>query len=240
MTLQKSRLVVAGTGAMMAAFLGLAIFANGNWFGARTAVADSSPSSTPPGTSTPFAASSPSSTPLSTSSTRTTTTTRVLPSPTKPRTTPSGTLRGAKVWLEIPSIDVDHRVTARGLVGGKINPSARQLIWFTGSGRVQPGKVGTAVIAGHIIANGVPDVFYHLDRLHKGSVVRLRDADGRTLKLTVVQTLTVDKTALQTNQTIWGGNTTVRRVALVTCDDALGLRPDGHRVANFVAIAEPG
>jgi LPXTG-site transpeptidase (sortase) family protein len=148
-------------------------------------------------------------------------------------------LRGARVWLEIPSIDVDHRVTARGLVGGKINPSARQLIWFTGSGRVQPGKVGTAVIAGHIMANGVPDVFYHLDRLRKGSVVRLRDADGRTLALKVVQTLTVDKTALQTNQTVWGGNTTVRRVALVTCDDALGLRPDGHRVANFVAIAEP-
>lgn len=238
MTLRKSRLVVAGTGAVMAALLGLAIFANGTWSGARTPVAGGSPSSTPPGTSsTPFPSGSPSSTPAGTSST--TTTTRVPPSLTKPRPTPSGTLHGTKVWLEIPSIDEDHRVTPRGLVGGKINPSARQLIWFTGSGRVQPGKVGTAVIAGHIMANGVPDVFYHLDRLRKGSVVRLRDADGRTLTLKVVQTLTVDKTALQTNQTVWGGNTTVRRVALVTCDDALGLRPDGHRVANFVAIAEP-
>jgi LPXTG-site transpeptidase (sortase) family protein len=219
MTLQSPRLVVAGVSVMMAGLLGLDISANGNWSAGATPLAAGPAPAAPAGTPS--------------------TTTTLPPSPTQSSPTSSATFRGAKVWLEIPAIHVDQRVTPQGLMGGKINPSARQLIWFTGSGRVQPGKVGTAVIAGHIIAKGVPDVFYHLDRLHKGSVVRLRDADGRTLTMKVVQTLTVDKTALQTNQTVWGGNTTVPRIALVTCDDALGLRPDGHRVANFVAIAEP-
>lgn len=150
---------------------------------------------------------------------------------------PAG-LRGSQVFLEIPSIGVEERMRPEGLVGGKISPPAGDVIWFTGYGRVKPGQVGTSVIAGHIVANGRPDAFYNLDKLHRGSVVRLRDAAGTTITLNVVQTLTIDKRQLQTNQSVWGSNTTVRRIALVTCDDALGLRPDGHRVANFVAIAE--
>lgn len=169
----------------------------------------------------------------------------VSPTPGAPnRSTPTSapahvtTLRGSQVFLEIPSIRVSEPVRPEGLVGGKINPAAGDVAWFTGYGRVKPGQVGTAVVSGHIVANGRPDTFYDLDKLHRGAVVRIHDAAGTTISLTVVQTLTVDKHRLQTNQTVWGRNTTVQRIALVTCDDALGLRPDGHRVANFVVVAE--
>lgn len=49
----------------------------------------------------------------------------------------------------------------------------------------------------------------------------------------------VDKEELTTDQAVWGANNSVRRLAIVTCDDAYGFRDDGHRVANYVVIAEP-
>ena len=48
------------------------------------------------------------------------------------------------------------------------------------------------------------------------------------------------KQALTTDQAVWGANSSESRLAIITCDDALGFRGDGHRVANFVVIAEPG
>jgi LPXTG-site transpeptidase (sortase) family protein len=215
--------VVASIGLVIAGVLALALSVSGVW---RTSD-PSRPVGAPLGVSAggdPVPAKRTSSTqPAATSGTS-------KPSP--------ASLRGSQILLEIPSIGVEERMRPEGLVGGKISPPAGDVIWFTGYGRVKPGQVGTSVIAGHIVANGRPDAFYNLDKLHRGSVVRLRDAAGTTITLKVVQTLTIDKRQLQTSQSVWGGNTTVRRIALVTCDDALGLRPDGHRVANFVAIAE--
>ena len=37
---------------------------------------------------------------------------------------------------------------------------------------------------------------------------------------------------------VWGRNDDTRRIVLITCDDRLGFREDGHRTANFVAVAE--
>jgi sortase (surface protein transpeptidase) len=223
MKIQKRYQLVAGIGLVIAAVLALALSVGGVW-GRGNA---SQPVGAPLGVSAggdPAPAKSTSPTqPAATSGTS-------KPSP--------GSLRGSRLFLEIPSIGVEERMRPEGLVGGKISPPAGDVVWFTGNGRVKPGQVGTSVIAGHIAANGRPDAFYNLYKLHRGSVVRLRDAAGTTITLKVVQTLTIDKHGLQTNQSVWGSNTTVRRIALVTCDDALGLRPDGHRVANFVAIAE--
>lgn len=52
-----------------------------------------------------------------------------------------------------------------------------------------------------------------------------------TTKVATKQTVTRDKA-------VWGANRSVRRIALITCDDDDGYRADGHRVSNFVAIAE--
>ena len=218
MQFQKRPAVVAGLGLIMAGLLALGISVNGGW-GAAAPPPVAIPSGDPTGGALPSRSTAPSSTTTAASS-------------------PPLSLHGSQVWLEIPSLGIGKRLAPEGLVGGKINPPAGVAIWFTGYGRVKPGKLGTAVVAGHIVANGRPDIFYNLDKVRRGALVRVHDATGKVVTLKIVQTLTVDKTALQTNQTVWGGNSTVRRVALVTCDDALGLRPDGHRVANFVAIAE--
>lgn len=162
----------------------------------------------------------------------------------RPRRTGSASdlpARGDSVaWVEIRSVGIRSRLTPDGLSdNGTISPPAGQAIWFTGYGRVMPGLVGTSVIAGHIEADGRPDVFASLPSVKDGARVRVGFADGKVLSLTVVRTEVVDKNRLQTDPDVWGENHTSRRVALITCDDAYGFRSDGHRVANFVAIATP-
>lgn len=111
-------------------------------------------------------------------------------------------------------------------------------MWFSGHGRVAPGAVGTSVIAGHVAVGGRPDVFADLSDVRVGDRVELTGTDGATRTFRVVRAGVVDKNELTVDQTVWGGNSSVRRLAIVTCDDAFGFRGDGHRVANYVVIAE--
>lgn len=144
------------------------------------------------------------------------------------------------VWIALPSLGIRSRLHPDGLsANGTISPPAGHVIWFTGYGRVMPGRVGTSVVAGHVVADGKPDVFNRLPDLARGSTVRVGYADGAVLTMKVVRTAIVNKTQLQRDPDVWGNNGTTRRIALITCDDAMGFRSDGHRVANFVAIAEP-
>ncbi|WP_170070161.1 hypothetical protein [Knoellia remsis] len=46
------------------------------------------------------------------------------------------------------------------------------------------------------------------------------------------------KESVSQDSRVWGANSSVRRIALITCDDDGGYRADGHRVSNFVVIAE--
>lgn len=140
--------------------------------------------------------------------------------------------------LRIPGIGLDADLHAEGLRDGKINPPARTVMWFTGYDRVAPGAVGTSVIAGHVVANGRPDVFNRLSRVAVGDEVQVVGDEGvETFR--VVRAGVVDKDELTVDQTVWGANSSVRRLAIITCDDAYGFRSDGHRVANYVVIAEP-
>ena len=41
---------------------------------------------------------------------------------------------------------------------GTIDPYPGTLMWFEGLDPVQPGRVGTAVIAGHVATGDCPDV----------------------------------------------------------------------------------
>ncbi|MFC5040049.1 class F sortase [Ornithinimicrobium kibberense] len=112
------------------------------------------------------------------------------------------------------------------------------MIWYTGTGRVVPGQVGTAVVAAHMIYHDEPDVFYDLGEVEEGDVVQVGYADGDVREFVITDTTQVSKEGLQTNVDVWGDQDDVARIALITCDDSLGERYDGHRKANFVAIAE--
>ena len=140
--------------------------------------------------------------------------------------------------LRIPGIGLDADLHAEGLRDGRINPPAGTVMWFTGYDRVAPGEVGTAVIAGHVVASGRADVFNRLSEVAVGDEVQVVGDDGvETFR--VVRAGVVDKDELTVDQTVWGANSSVRRLAIITCDDAYGFRDDGHRVANYVVIAEP-
>lgn len=132
--------------------------------------------------------------------------------------------------LDIPSVGIDESVRAMGLNSqGQIYPPAHTTMWYTGSAR--PGENGIAVIAGHVMYDG-PDNFYHLVDVRDGAIVRLRCRSGERLSLRVERTKSVRKTALQTDQTVWGGSSTPV-VVLITCDPASRV-VNGHHLNNFV------
>ena len=145
----------------------------------------------------------------------------------------------APVLLSMPGIGIDHQLVPGGLSeSGAIDPDQGEVIWYDGGGRAVPGAQGIAVIAAHVDYYGEPDVFADLAEVEVGQELSITQQDGDVLELTVVETKTMGKDELRTSDLVWGQENERRLVALVTCDDALGVRPDGHRVANFVALAE--
>ncbi|KGN38329.1 hypothetical protein N803_10050 [Knoellia subterranea KCTC 19937] len=192
------------------------------------------PSPAIPTTATATATVSPSVTP-----TRSTTATRsASPSTTrtpKPsRTAPSR----APMSMSVPAIDVSGRLRRIAAVNGVVNPPSGTLAWVSGYNRVRPGEIGTAVVAGHVVHGKSPDVFYHLQNIDRGDRITVWDSDGKPVVYTVTKTRVANKTEVSRDSAVWGANSSVRRLALITCDDDEGFRADGHRVANFVAIAE--
>lgn len=163
------------------------------------------------------------------------------PRTTAPRATPSPrpTRVVSALTLRIPSIDLERPVTGRGLSSdGTIDPPSGTVMWFTGYERVRPGSTGTAVIAGHVATAQRRDAFADLADVHVGDTVEVLDTNGRRLRYTVTRAGAIDKQKVTTDQDVWGVNTTTSRLAIITCDDAFGYRKDGHRVANYVVIAE--
>ena len=146
----------------------------------------------------------------------------------------------APAWVSVPSAGVaEEPIDAQGLTAqGTVDPDQGEAIWYSGSGRVVPGQVGTAVIAAHMIYYDEPDVFYDLGEVQEGDVVTVGYRNGTTRDFVVTDTQQISKEGLQTAPQVWGDQDDVARIALITCDDSLGERTDGHRKANFVAIAE--
>jgi LPXTG-site transpeptidase (sortase) family protein len=154
------------------------------------------------------------------------------PSPTKKATSASGTR------IKIPAIGLDSAMSARGLsADGTIDPPPGTVMWFKGFERVRPGAVGTAVIAGHVASGDRRDVFANLADVDVGDKVQVL-TNGKALSYRVTRASAIDKQKVTTDQAVWGTNTSRSRIAIITCDDAFGFRGDGHRVANFVVIAE--
>jgi LPXTG-site transpeptidase (sortase) family protein len=159
-------------------------------------------------------------------------------SSTPPPPPPSPASTAAPSELEIPAIDVSVALHPEGLRGGVVNPEPGTVMWVDGYDRVAPGEVGTAVLAGHVADGDTRDIFADLAEVVVGDTFAIRDTDGATTSFDVIDVFTVDKDSLTTDPVVWGDNETQERVVLVTCDDVLGRRGDGHRVANLVVVGE--
>lgn len=205
-------------------------------------VAASATSSPPSGTSSPTPTSGPrsgSATPTPTSTPTPTASPSAATSPpraAKPSTKPA---RDAGPVLRIASVGIEKPMAGRGLSGdGTIDPPSGTVMWFTGFERVRPGAVGTSVIAAHVSSGNSPDAFADLSEVSVGDVVEIVEDGTTAARYRVTRASAIDKKKVTTDQAVWGPNSSTRRLAIITCDDAFGFRGDGHRKANFVVIAE--
>ncbi|WP_404382593.1 class F sortase [Knoellia locipacati] len=145
---------------------------------------------------------------------------------------------GSGVNLSVTTIGLDVPVQPGGVSSsGRVVPPAGRAMWVRGHGRVAPGDMGTAVVAGHVASLGDDDVFADLSSIRVGHTVVI--TSGSVSRSYVVKRASVvTKSALTRDADVWGPNDVGRRVVLITCDDDLGFRSDGHRVANFVVVAD--
>jgi len=89
---------------------------------------------------------------------------------------------GLPVRLRIPKLAIDAPIVYMGLTktGNMAVPSAVTDVGWYKNGAL-PGNKGSAVLAGHINGlKGQPGVFAHLDKLHKGDILQITDANGTT------------------------------------------------------------
>jgi Sortase domain len=120
------------------------------------------------------------------------------------------------VQLTIGRIGVSTRLVALGLDAGgalQVPDDFGRAGWFTGG--PLPGEQGPAVIAGHVDSRSGPAVFYRLRELGAGDVVRVRRADGVTLRFTVDGVHQFPKDAFP-RQAVFG-TVAQQALRLVTC-----------------------
>ena len=92
--------------------------------------------------------------------------------------------------------------------------------YFTGG--PEPGQLGPAVIAGHVDSRSGPSVFFRLRELRTGDEVRVRRADGRTLRFTVEQSRRYPKAQLPTDDVF--GPVPWPALRLITCGGSFDRR----------------
>lgn len=131
---------------------------------------------------------------------------------------PGGVPQGLPVRLKIPIIGVDSAIedaliTADGRMdvpAGSVN-----VAWFALG--PHPGQVGSAVIGGHFgIQNGVPFVFYNLDKLKVGDKVYILDDKGNTLAFAVKKISSFDRNA--DSSPVFTSQDGLAHLNLITCE----------------------
>lgn len=156
---------------------------------------------------------------------------------------PGGVPQGLPVRLKIPIINVnsaieDAFITPDGRMDvpvGSVN-----VAWFALG--PHPGQVGSAVIGGHFgISNGVPFVFYNLDKLKVDDKVYVEDDQGNTLAFQVREIKLFDRNADST--TVFTSKDGLSHLNIITCEGVWnkvnGAYPD-RRVVFTDAIPTEG
>ena len=129
-----------------------------------------------------------------------------------------GTPRGLPVRLQIPSIGVDSAIEDAYITpDGRMDVPAgsENVAWFA-IGTV-PGQKGSAVIGGHYgIDDGVPKVFYDLNKLEVGDKVYIVDDFGNTLAFIVRSIRLFDREADATS--VFYSTDNRAHLNIITCE----------------------
>ena len=174
---------------------------------------------------------------------------------------PGGIPQGLPVRLQIPVIGVDSAIEDALITpDGRMDVPAGSVnvAWFALG--PHPGQVGSAVIGGHYgINNGVPFVFYDLDKLKIGDKIYIVDDGGNTLAFIVRLIKSFDRNAdaapvftstdglahlnLITCEGIWNqvnGNYPLRLVIFTDAIPAEGTAPAAAIPSGAVSTAATG
>lgn len=131
---------------------------------------------------------------------------------------PGGIPRGLPVRLQIPVIGIDSAVEDALITpDGRMDVPAGSVnvAWF--SLGPHPGEVGSAVIGGHFgIDNGIPFVFYNLDKLRIGDKVYIVDDEDNTLAFVVRAIKSFDRNGDST--TVFTSQDGLAHLNLITCE----------------------
>lgn len=131
---------------------------------------------------------------------------------------PGGIAQGLPVRLKIPVIGVDSAIEDALITpDGRMDVPAGSVnvAWF--SLGPHPGQEGSAVIGGHFgINNGVPFVFYNLDKVKIGDKVYILDDKNDTLAFQVRLIKSFDRNADST--TVFTSQDGKAHLNLITCE----------------------
>jgi sortase (surface protein transpeptidase) len=137
------------------------------------------------------------------------------------------------VEVSIPSIGVRSALVDLGLDAAQameVPQDPARAGWFTRS--AAPGALGPAVIAGHVTWNGVPGVFFRLDRLDAGDQVSVRRRDGSTAVFVVERVARYAKTRFPSRKVY--GAIDHAGLRLITCGGAYDFAE--HRYEDNVVV----
>ncbi len=128
------------------------------------------------------------------------------------------TPQGFPMRLRIPIIKVDTAIEDAFITSdGRMDVPAGSInvAWFALG--PHPGQKGNAVIGGHFgIDNGIPKVFYNLNKLKAGDIVYIENDKGETLAFIVRSTRSFDRNADSTP--VFISNDNLAHLNLIACE----------------------
>jgi hypothetical protein len=137
--------------------------------------------------------------------------------------------------IVIARIGLRARIVRVGLTRDRaldVPADGRLAGWWKGGSR--PGEPGPAVIDGHVDSQTGPAVFYRLGELRKDDVIRIRRADGSTVRFVVRRVARYPKDRFPTRAVY--GATRRPTLRLITCSGTFD-RSRGHYLDNTVVYA---
>lgn len=144
--------------------------------------------------------------------------------------------RSAPVNISIPAIRVKAKVISLGFnkEGGMAVPTSGKVTgWFTGA--PTPGELGPAIIVGHVDWGGKVGIFYDLKKLKRGDLISVTRSDGKVVKFSVTEVITVPKLQFPT-QLVYGNIDHVG-LRLITCGGKFDRKLRRH-VDNIIVFAK--